>query len=194
MDAVGDFLNGIPKEVPYIKIPQGYKPKSDNPNIVLKPNKSLYGLKQSPLCWYTQLLKFFPSINFSPLNSDPGFFVSSDPSWRCGVYFHVDDLGIVGKKVARFKKLISSKFEMEDLGPCTFFLGMRVTRDRLSKTITLSQEKHIQNMLVKYGMEDCHTVTKPMIPNTHLIPATDAEVAEFKASKEGYCRAVGLLN
>lgn len=194
MDAVGAFLNGIPAETLYIKIPQGYKPKNNNPNIVLRLNKSLYGLKQSPLCWYTQLLTFFSSINFSPATADPCFFVSSDPNWRCGAYVHVEDLCIVGQNVARFKELISARFEMEDLGPCTFFLGMRVTRDRESKTITLSQEKYIQNMLIEYGMDDSHTVTTPMIPNTRLIPATDAEVDEFKASKEDYRRAVGLLN
>lgn len=49
-------------------------------------------------------------------------------------------------------------------------------------------------MLVEYGMDDCHTVTTPMIPNTHLIPATDSELSDFKASGEDYRRAVGLLN
>lgn len=83
---------------------------------------------------------------------------------------------------------------MEDLGPCTFFLGMRVTRDRSAKTITLSQEKYIRNMLVEYGMDDCQAVTTPIIPNSHLVPASDSEVADFKASKQDYRRAVGLLN
>lgn len=193
MDAVGAFLNGIPKEVLYIKLPQGYTPKSDHPDIVLKLNKSLYGLKQSPLCWYTQLLEFFTSIGFKPSTADRCFFISSDPGWKCGAYVHVDDLCIVGQNVAKFKQLISSRFEMEDLGPCTFFLGMRVTRDRVSRTITLTQE-NIRNMLIEYGMDDCHTVTTPMIPNSHLVPATDAEIDEFNSTKEEYQRAVGLLN
>lgn len=194
MDAVGAFLNGVPKEVLYIKIPQGYKPKSGLPNTVLKLNKSLYGLKQSPLCWYIQLLEFFSSINFIPSTADPCFFVSSDPEWKCGAYVHVDDLCVVGQDVSRFKVLIKARFEMEDLGPCAYFLGMRVTRDRSLRTITITQEKYIRNMLLEYGMEDCHTVTTPMIPNTHLIPATDAKIAEFSATNEDYRRAVGLLN
>lgn len=177
MDAVGAFLNGIPKEVLYIKIPQGYKPKSDQPNIVLKLNKSLYGLKQFPLCWYIQLLEFFLSINFTPSSAYPCFFVSSEPGWKCGAYVQVDNLCIVGQNVSRFKSLINARFEMEDLGPCSFFLGMRVTQEQSSKTITLTQEKYIRHMLVEYGMEDCHTVTTPMILNTHLIPASDTELS-----------------
>lgn len=33
-----------------------------------------------------------------------------------------------------------------------------------------------------------------MIPNTHLTPATEEDRAEFIATGENYCRAVGLLN
>lgn len=49
-------------------------------------------------------------------------------------------------------------------------------------------------MLVEYGMEDCRPTLTPMIPNTHLVPATEAEKLEFAASGENYLRAVGLLN
>lgn len=49
-------------------------------------------------------------------------------------------------------------------------------------------------MLIEYGMEECHTVTTPMIPNSHLVPATAEELAEFTSSGEDYRRAVGLLN
>lgn len=33
-----------------------------------------------------------------------------------------------------------------------------------------------------------------MTPNTHLDPATEDKISEFKASGENYRRAVGLLN
>ena len=63
MDAVGAFLNGIPDEVLYIKPPKGYTCQKQGANIVLKLNKSLYGLKQSPRCWYLQLSEFFALFN-----------------------------------------------------------------------------------------------------------------------------------
>lgn len=43
-------------------------------------------------------------------------------------------------------------------------------------------------------MEECRPISTPMIPNTHLVPATQAEKEEFKRSGENYRRAVGLLN
>lgn len=154
--------------------------------IVLKLKKFLYGLKQLPRCWYKQLKDFFVSIDFKPSSADPCFFISTEPGWKCGVYVHVDDLCIMGQNTKRFKDLINQCFDMEDLGDCTFFLGMRIHRDRSGRTITLFQDKYISAMLAKYGMDECRITSTPMIPNTHLIPATEEELAEFAASGENY--------
>lgn len=43
-------------------------------------------------------------------------------------------------------------------------------------------------------MTECQPCKTPMIPNTHLIPATDEEEIEFAAAGENYRGAVGLLN
>ena len=194
MDAVGAFLNGIPDEILHIKPPRGYTCKKKGKNIVLKLKKSLYGLKQSPRCWYKQLKDFFLSIQFSPSKADPCVFISTDPSWPCGVHVHVDDLCIMGRNTNRFKALINERFTMEDLDNCTFFLGMRLERDLTRKTITLYQDKYVESMLIEYGMSDCRPCKTPMIPNSHLIPATPNEISDFEATGENYCRAVGLLN
>lgn len=71
---------------------------------------------------------------------------------------------------------------MEDLGDCTYFLGMRLVRDRIKKTISLHQDKYLEAMLTEYGMEDCRTISTPMIPNTHLVPASEDEKIEFEES------------
>lgn len=186
MDAVGAFLNGVPPETIYIRPPKGYVCKLKGYNVVLLLNKALYGLKQSLLCWYNELKSFFTSIKFKPSTADPCLFTSTDPDWKCAVHVHVDDLCIMGLNIQRFKDLINKRFEMEDLGPCTFFLGMRVSRDLSARTITLSQDHYIRNMLIEYGMSDCHPVNTPMIPNSHLIPATPEEVSAFLATGENY--------
>lgn len=100
----------------------------------------------------------------------------------------------MGQNTDRFRVLIKQRFEMEDLGECKFFLGMKLTRDRTNRTITLVQDKYIDSILVSYGMENCRPVSTPMIPNTHLVPATDEEKDEFLRTGENYRRAVGLLN
>lgn len=184
MEAVGAFLKGVPDETLYIKIPKGYTRKTTLPNAVLKLKKSLYGLKQSPRCWYKQLSEFFDSINFSPSKADPCFFVSKDPSWKCGVFIHVDGLCIMGKDTARLKAAINKCFVMEDLGDCVFFLGMRIVRDRKARTISLHQDKYILSILNQYGMAEFCPSTTPMIPNSHLTPASEPALKELLACGE----------
>lgn len=137
---------------------------------------------------------FFTSINFTPTEADPCLFVSNLPDWKCFVHVHVDDMLIMSIDVQRFADLINQHFKMEDLGECSFFLGMRVVRDLEHRTITLTQDKYISTMLEEYGMSNCHPVSTPMIPNSYLTSATDEEHLDFKKTEESYERAVGLLN
>ena len=55
MDAVAAVLNGVPKEVIYLKIPEGMDMANQTDRTVLLINKSLYGLKQPPRCWFDEL-------------------------------------------------------------------------------------------------------------------------------------------
>lgn len=71
---------------------------------------------------------------------------------------------------------------------------MKIQRNLAAKTITLYQDKYVDAMLLEYGMDECRSTLTPMIPNTHLVPATEEERAEFEATGENYRRAVGLLN
>lgn len=100
----------------------------------------------------------------------------------------------MGNNTNRLKQAINQRFVMEYLGPCTFFLGMRIVCDLDARTITLHQDKYICAVLNEYGMADCRPASTPMIPNSYLTPASDDELAEFKNSVENYRRAFCLLN
>lgn len=83
---------------------------------------------------------------------------------------------------------------MEDQGPCTHFLGMKVTWDQSACTVSLSQEKYTKALLPEFDMEKaCPTLT-PIIPGTHLVPATKDKIYEFNKIGEIYRREIGLLN
>jgi hypothetical protein len=72
---------------------------------------------------------------------------------------------IIGKDIAKvkiLKKKLMKIFDMEDLGPAKYFVGVRITRDRKEGTITLCQDAYIDKVLERYGMENCHSVDTPM--------------------------------
>ena len=54
MDVTTAFLNGNLKEDIYMRQPEGFE-EPGREDQVCHLHKSLYGLKQSPRCWYEQL-------------------------------------------------------------------------------------------------------------------------------------------
>ncbi|KAI7959985.1 hypothetical protein MJO29_005053 [Puccinia striiformis f. sp. tritici] len=189
MDVRNAFLNGTLDEVIHLCCPAGL---TIPPGHCLKLNKSIYGLKQAPRVWYRALSEFFATINFSPAPNEPCLFVSQVPGWQCMVHVYVDDMVIIGNDVNRFKKLIKARFLMDDLGPASSLLGMKIPR--FKSHITLSQEKHIDKILTEYKFVNCRPVSTPMVPNTRLVAATPAERDHFDALNINYRRAIGSIN
>lgn len=196
MDAVAAFLNGVPDEVIFLRIPEGLLIPKCTECTVLKVNKSIYRICQSPRCWYKEIPEFFASIGFRACLSNACLFIKNNDIDPCFVHVHVDDLTIAGTPtiLASFKAAITSKFEMEDLGPVDVVLGMKVTRDCAHLSITLSQEHYVNSLLEDYYMHDCKSVATRMEPATSLSPSDDRSIQEFSSSGQNYRKAVGCLN
>ena len=54
----------------------------------------------------------------------------------------------------KLKRAIFERFEAKDLGEVGHFLGVRVVRDRVRKTICLIQDSYIEKMIARYFGED----------------------------------------
>ena len=158
MDVRTAFLYGdIDYEI-FVEQPYGM---TDGTTKVCKLRKALYGLKQAPRIWYQTLTNFLRGLGFEPINADLGIFVRS--SMYIAVY--VDDLLIVGPSIAeikRIKRQLRNRFQMSDLGPCTYYLGMLIQRDRQNRILRLSQEAYIDKVISQFGMENCKPVSTPM--------------------------------
>ncbi|MBW0488890.1 hypothetical protein O181_028605 [Austropuccinia psidii MF-1] len=81
---------------------------------------------------------------------------------------------------------------MEDLGPATSLLGMKVTKG--DNCYFLSQSSYISDLLDSYDMKNCKPVSTPMVPNSRLQEATDNEREEFKVLNINYRQAVGKIS
>ena len=58
------------------------------------------------------------------------------------------------------KMLLEQEFDMKDLGDLHYFLGIEIIRT--SQGIWLSQRQYVLNMLDKYGMLDCKSISVPL--------------------------------
>lgn len=110
---------------------------------------------------------------------------------------YVDDMLIATKEmsnVRKLKELLSSEFDMKDLGAAQKILGMEIYRDRVKKKLFLSQKSYIQRILDRFGMKNTKSIDTPIAPNTRLsmyTPQSDEE-KEFMSSVP-YASAVGSL-
>ncbi|OBS17106.1 hypothetical protein FPOA_12383 [Fusarium poae] len=187
MDVKTAFLYGDIDEDIYISQPEGFQDGTDR---VCKLNKALYGLKQAPRIWYTTLSSYLAELGFKPLWSDVGVFVKG--STFIAVY--VDDLLLVGphmQDIKDIKSMLFARFKMTDLGPCEYYLGMSVRRDRPNQAIYLSQSAYIQKVLEDFELWDSNANSTP-VATSKFNPPVDG----YKANpdlKTWYARAIGSL-
>ena len=95
-------------------------------------------------------------------------FVDGSPIY---LQLYVDDMLIAAKskkEITTLKKLLSSEFEMKDLGAAKKILGMEITRDKNSSLLFLSQQSYIKKVLYRFHMHDAKSVSTPIAPHFKL--------------------------
>jgi hypothetical protein len=114
------------------------------------------------------------------------------------IVLYVDDLIIASNSIALtadFKKEVSARYKMKDLGELHWCLGMRVLRNRKERKISLDQAKYIGDVLERFSMTDCHPIATPSNAGVRLSKEMSPTTAEGKRAMERYPykSAVGSL-
>lgn len=187
MDVKGAFLYGEIQEDVYVQQPEGF----DLGQGVCHLRKALYGLKQSPRVWYQALKTSLEGIGFKRIVSDHSVFL-----WKEGkviVAAYVDDLLIAGPDldmIQTVKVELQQLYEMSDLGECSTFLNIRVTRDRDRRQIKLDQEAFATVVLQRFGLDECKAASTPMDAGLSLVASNEKATSEQKLE---YQKMVGSL-
>jgi hypothetical protein len=188
------FINGSLEEEIYMEQPEGFV----QPGYVCRLLHPLYGLKQALRVWNKELFTALSKMGFTRLQSDHGVYVFTKDDIRIIVPVHVDDLTFASKSQSAIDaciKELSEYFELRDLGPTKFLLGIEVIRNRQNHSISLSQRQYIINMLDRFQMTDCHPVSTPVDPGSHLSKSQGATSPDDIAYMQSvpYLSAVGAL-
>jgi hypothetical protein len=177
MDAVTAFLNSEVDGDVYVELPPEWEENGQtfSKDECCKLLKALYGLKQSPRLWQGKLRSCLAHLGFTPLVTDQAVYINKKTGIMIVTY--VDDMLILGKSmelINKLKKELSEQFECEDLGSAAYFLGVRITRDREARTISLCQDAYIKKILERFGMENCKSVNTPMASGAavYMVPNT----------------------
>ena len=135
-----------------MRVPEGFVRE---PGTVLRLEKAIYGLKQAPRYWNQLLHNWLLEYGLQQSQHDPCLYFIPNKLYVC---FWVDDFLILDRDASdkdSFKAAIGAAFKMKDLGAVTRFLGMDVQRDRSRHAVSLTSSQHIDDMLERFGMQDC---------------------------------------
>jgi hypothetical protein len=90
--------------------------------------------------------------------------------------------------IQNYKAKLKEKYSLMDLGPANRLLGIKITRDLETRTISLSQAFYINSILTWFNFTDLKPFATPMDPSVHFskdqCPQTLEETA--KMSKVPY--------
>lgn len=189
LDIKTAFLNGDLEEDVWCEQPQGYE---SGKGMACHLHKSLYGLKQAPRAWHLRLKAELEKMGFAESCADPGLFIKNENGTPIYLLIYVDDIAMVCKDTSKLestKEKIMEIFEARDLGPSTYFLGMDIIRDRENKTIMLRQNRMMNDLLTKYGMDEAKSLSVPLSPAIKLTKEGDP----LDLDEHSYSQLIGSL-
>jgi hypothetical protein len=197
VDVKGAFLHGTFEdgEKIYLKVPEGfelYYPKG----TLLELNKTIYGLKQSAMAFWRELLKCMNNMGYQRSSTDPCLYyryvdgkVNLWLSW-------IDDCLNVGAEqhVTQAIQEMKSRFDCDELGSLSEYIGCKLDHRPEDGSIKITQPVLIQSFedefdLKEYGEEDCST---PAAPGQILVRGGEEGVMEPKWQRM-YRKGVGKL-
>ncbi|CAM8900416.1 unnamed protein product [Rhodiola kirilowii] len=164
MDVKTGFLNGDIDEVIYMVQPENFE-CGDSKNMVCKLRKSIYGLKQASCHWYFKFYQVIISYGFEANLMDACEYHKFCGSKFIFLVLYVDDILLATNDVMLLhdtKKFLSNNFEMKDFGEASFVIGVQIHRDHSKGILGLSQRTYIENILQRYGLQNCKPGDTPV--------------------------------
>ncbi|CAI7868802.1 unnamed protein product [Closterium sp. NIES-54] len=171
------FLQGSIHEEIWLRRPPGFTGSFPS-GTQWSLRRPVYGLRQAPREWHDTFRTTLAALGFAPSTSHPSLFLRTDttlPPFYFLVY--VDDLVFATADtgaLAHVKSQLQKRHMCRDLGELTSYLGLRITRDRAQRTITLTQSHMVQQVLQRFGFTYSSLQSTPL-PTGHSLSAPPSD-------------------
>ena len=93
------------------------------------------------------------------------------------LFLYVDDIIITGNDSSTISRIISelsAAFELKDLGPLRYFLGLQIEYKKAG--FFVHQSKYILDLLTKHHMSDCKPAPTPMVTSPLVSASSDFDL------------------
>jgi hypothetical protein len=158
----------------YIEQPDGFVIHGKESHVC-RLKKALYGLKQAPRAWYAGIDRYLMILSFNKSVDDANLYYKVVDGESLILILYIDDLFLTGAKhlITWCKHELASEFVMKDLRMMHYFLGLEVWQR--TDEIFLSQGKYIVEILRRFGMMDCKSMTTPMVTNLKKLSESSSD-------------------
>ncbi|CAI7805005.1 unnamed protein product [Closterium sp. NIES-54] len=187
------FLQGSLHEEIWLRRPPGFT-GSFPAGTQWSLRRPVYGLRQAPREWHDTLRTTLVALGFSPSTTDLSLFLRTDTTLPLFyVLVYLDDLVFATadtEALAHVKSKLQKRHTCTDLGELTSYLGLRITRDRAQRTITLTHSHMVQQVLQCFGFTYSSPHSTPL-PNGDSLSAPPSD--ESVEPSGPYPELVGCL-
>jgi hypothetical protein len=130
IDVQGAFLNGRfgNNEHLYLEVPDGFEKYYDKSKVVLKLNRTIYGLKQSAQAFYNELLMALETMKFKKSSCDPCCYIKNVEGRLVICLSWVDDCLFLGRRdnVIGAADEMKLYFECDEVGFRDNYVGCKL--------------------------------------------------------------------
>src|SRR3954464_15733028 len=135
-------------------------------------------------------MSFLLHFGFVQCRADHSLFIYRSDSAIMLLLLYVDDIILTGNQsslLSSFVHTLGKEFELSDLGPLSYFLGLEATFS--STGMRLSQLKYTLDLLKKFSMTECKPCSTPVCAKKQL----SASYGDPLADATEYRKLVGSL-
>ena len=159
------FVQSDLKENVFMRLPQGCGRLSGK---IVRPNKSLYGLKQASRQWHAHLTRCLLTLGFLQCLADACVFrLMEDERVVMTIVVHVDDIFAVGEKTRcdRFGRDWNQMVPVKNFGELRWYSGCFYERNWEKGMLTISQQTFAEQLASEYGVEYVRVSRSPLARN-----------------------------
>ena len=167
IDFISTYLYSQLDETIYVEQPPGF---TEGNGKVWRLKHGMYGLKQAARQWYKWISEALMRRGFKKLQTDENVFIKDNFFDEITVTVYIDDMKVLCKDIEciqAFKNDIGSEFKINDMGPVSYYLEIKITRNCKNWMLSLSQKRYIEKILETLKMDEGRSVATPGIPGKY---------------------------
>lgn len=139
----------------YMRRPRGLS--DQHMPAIVQVNKAMYGMPLASKAFRDHSDNALREIGFKPTCSDPQVYVMKNEIGQAIICTHVDDFGVATSNLEMKKyvrEALQSKYDLTVNETMNYYLGMNIERDRMNRSITVTQPAYVNAMLETFQIED----------------------------------------